>query len=166
MIVQGKWVEDSIRNNPSKQNIFLTHNQPVSAHEAEYEAGQTLMNEVRPMLEELGTNAIYAWFFGHEHRCTIYRDDEIGTLFRARLIGNGAIAHHPQEETAADKDETSTSCTRFLKVNSRSLNENHEVAVSTFAMLTLNGPEIHVEYIDEDETLFHAEDWDASSRLK
>jgi hypothetical protein len=30
----------------------------------------------------------------------------------------------------------------------------------TFVMLTLNGPDIHVDYVDEDDRLFHIEDWD------
>jgi hypothetical protein len=165
LAVQGTWLEESIKNKPDKQNIFLTHNQPVSAHLPEFIAAQPLMTEIRPMLEKLGGNAIYAWFFGHEHRCTIYRDDETGTLFRARLIGNGAIAHHPQEETTSDKDAQKASCTGFLKVNSRSLDEDHEVAVSTFVMLTLNGPDIHVDFEDEDDRLFHTEDWSASTKL-
>ena len=163
--VQGTWLEESIENNPDKRNIFLTHNQPVSAHLPEFQVAQPLMTEARQLLEKLGGLSIYAWFFGHEHRCTIYRDDDVGTLFRARLIGNGAIAHHPQEETSSDKDETHTACTPFLKVNSRALDEDNEVAVSTFALLTLNGPDIHVDYIDEDDRIFHSEDWNAEKHL-
>lgn len=165
LAVQGTWLEESIKNHPEKRNIFLTHNQPVSAHLPEFIAAQPLMNEARTLLHNLGGHAIYAWFFGHEHRCTIYRDDETGSLFRARLIGNGAIAHHPQQETTSDKDAQKASCTGFLKVNSRSLDEDHQVAVSTFVMLTLNGPDIHVEYVDEDDRIFHSEDWNASARL-
>jgi hypothetical protein len=130
----------------------------------EFEAAQPLMNEARALLQQLGGTAFYAWFFGHEHRCTIYKDDAPGALFRARLIGNGSIAHHPQEETQAAVLE-GASTTPFLKVNSRALDEDKQVAVSTFALLTLNGPMIHVDYIDEDDRLFYAEDWDASKQL-
>ena len=162
---QSKWLIDSIKNNPNRQNIFLSHNQPVSAHLPEFEEAQALMNEVRNILEEVGGTAIYGWFFGHEHRCAIYKDDDLGALFRARLIGNGSIAHHPQEEVKAETDETGATTTPFLKVNSRALDEDEQVAVSTFAMLSFTGTTVHVEYIDEDDRLFYEETWDATKKL-
>lgn len=165
--VQYDWLTKSIVENPDKRNIFLTHNQPVSAHIPEFEAAQHLMNEVRILLEDCGGLSIYGWFFGHEHRCTIYDDNARNpdALFRARLIGNGSIAHHPQEEVLAEKDDSQASTTPFLKVNSRALDEDHEVAVSTFALLTLDGPNIDVQYIDEDDKLFYQETWAASQKL-
>jgi len=50
-------------------------------------------------------------------------------------------------------------------VNKRALAEDNNVAVSTFAMLTIDDDRIHVEYIDEDSVLFYSEDWDASKKL-
>jgi hypothetical protein len=125
------------------------------------------MDEVRILIEDCGGLSIYGWFFGHEHRCTIYDDKARNpdALFRARLIGNGSIAHHPQEEVLAEKDDSQASTNLFLKVNSRALDEDHEVAVSTFALLTLDGPNIDVQYIDEDDRLFYQETWAASQKL-
>jgi predicted phosphodiesterase len=162
---QSQWLIDSIKNNSDKQNIFLSHNQPVSAHMPEFKAAQPLMEEVLQLLQEVGGTAIYGWFFGHEHRCTIYKDDAVGARFRARLIGNGSIAHHPQEEVKAEVDETGASTTPFLKVNNRALDEDKHVAVSTFALLSFNGATIHVEYIDEDDRIFYEETWNAAKKL-
>lgn len=162
---QWDWLVKSIRDHKGKQNIFLGHNQPVSAHMSEWLAAQPLMDEVRQLLHDVGADAIFAWFFGHEHRCTIYRDDVRGTYFRARLIGNGAIPHHRQEEITAEKDDTNTPTTQFVTVNSRTLTEDAAVAVSTFALLTLDGDTIDVEYIDEDDHLFYKEKWRTSDRL-
>jgi predicted phosphodiesterase len=163
--IQSKWLTDNIKNNPTKRNILLTHNQPVSAHLPEFQQAQTLMNEARQLLQQLGGTAFYGWFFGHEHRCTIYKDDDPGALFRARLIGNGSIAHHPQEEVKSEADETGATTTPFLKVNSRALDEDKQVAVSTFAMLTFTGTTIQIQYIDEDDRLFYEETWDANKKL-
>ena len=102
---------------------------------------------------------------GTSIRCTIYKDDDPGALFRARLIGNGSIAHHPQEEVMAEADETGATTTPFLKVNSRALDEDNQVAVSTFAMLTFTGTTIQIQYIDEDDRLFYEETWDATKKL-
>ncbi len=162
---QWEWLVNSIKDNPDKKNIFLGHNQPVSAHLKEFISAQDLMKEVRILLEDVGGEAIFAWFFGHEHRCTIYRDDVLGTLFRARLIGNGAIPHHPQEETSSERDEQNVSTTPLLLVNSRCTSDDAAVAVSTFVLLTVDGDTIEVEYIDEDDHIFYKEIWKTSDKL-
>jgi predicted phosphodiesterase len=154
---QWDWLLDSIKSNPTKKNIFLSHNQPVSAHLPEFEASWPLNQEWRRILEETNANAIFAWFFGHEHRCTIYDDSK--TFFKARLIGNGAIPHHPQEEVAPDRDETNTGCTPFVAVNKGTVGDG-PLAISTFAMLSFNGPNCTADYINEDGTAFyHTENW-------
>jgi hypothetical protein len=166
--IQYDWLLDSILSNPDKPNIFLSHNQPVSAHMAEFLAAQPLMTEVREtLLSKFAGTLLYGWFFGHEHRCCIYDDHatEPAALFRARLIGNGAIAHHPQEEVSAEAAPDGATVNPFLMVNKRALDSDDQVAVSTFALLTLNGPMIHIDYIDEDDRIFYSEDWDATQKL-
>jgi hypothetical protein len=154
---QWDWLLDSIKSNPTKKNIFLSHNQPVSAHLAEFEASYPLDQEYRQILQATRGGAIFAWFFGHEHRCTIY--DDTKTLFKARLIGNGAIPHHPQAEVAPEKDETKTSCTPFVAVNKNTIGDG-PLAISTFALLTFNGADCSVEYINEDgSTFYQTEHW-------
>jgi hypothetical protein len=164
--VQYDWLLDSIVSNPTKANILLSHNQPVSAHIPEFEAAQPLMDEARSLLQKTIGTAIYAWFFGHEHRCTIYDDtaQDPNAYFRARLIGNGAIPHHPQEEVTAEAVGTRTT-NSLLKVNSGSVGAAGDVALCTFALLTLKDAHIHVDYVNEDDTLFYSEDWDAAKKL-
>jgi Calcineurin-like phosphoesterase len=154
---QWDWLLNSIQSNPGKKNIFLSHNQPVSAHLPEFEASYPLNLEYRQLLQATNSRAIFAWFFGHEHRCTIY--DDTKTDFKARLIGNGSIPHHPQEEVESDKDETNTACTPFVAVNKVAL-DNGPVAISTFALLSLDKGTCSVEYINEDGTPFYqTEHW-------
>jgi len=165
---QYDWLLNSILSNPTKPNIFLSHNQPVSAYMPEFQAAQPLINEVRNTLtNKFAGTLLYAWFFGHEHRCIIYDDKAKGpdALFRARLIGNGAIPHLPQTETVAATDNTGASVNRIGVPNLRAIGTDNQVAVSTFAMLTFNGPNCHVDYWDEDGNLFYAEDWNATEKL-
>ncbi len=154
---QWDWLLNSIKANPGKKNIFLSHNQPVSAHLPEFEDSFPLNLEYRQLLQATNSKAIFAWFFGHEHRCTIY--DDTKTDFKARLIGNGAIPHHPQEEVESDKDETNTACTPFVAVNKVAI-DGGPVAISTFALLSFDKDACSVEYINEDGTLFYqTEHW-------
>ena len=125
------------------------------------------MQEARAILQQTIGTAIYGWFFGLEHRCTIHDDNARNpdALFRARLIGNGSIAHRPQEEVSAAKDPNGANTTPFLKVNTRALDAANQVAISTFALLTLSGGMLHVDYLDEGGGLFYSEDWDSSKPL-
>jgi predicted phosphodiesterase len=165
LAAQWDWLRGSFRNNPAKRNILLSHNQPVSAHLSELEAAQALMDEARRLLEEFNLGTIYGWFFGHEHRCTIYDDTVVSSMFRARLIGNGSIGHHPQEETEPATDNTGAFCSPFVWVNKRSLEDVGIVAVSSFALLTIDGGTIDIEYIDEDGFVGYKETWLASDSI-
>ena len=156
---QWEWLKAKV-NVPGKRDIFLSHNQPVSAYLPEFEAGSFLHDQLRKLQGELsgGANIPYAWFFGHEHKCTIYDDRK--TDFRARLIGNGAIPHSKQALMDAAKDDTRTSCTPVFTMNDRILRKDAfgidklALAISGFALLTLDGPDAWVEYINEDGSLF------------
>jgi predicted phosphodiesterase len=162
--VQWNWLRERMAI-PNKKNIFLSHNQPVSAHLPEFEAAQALMDEARILLADFGSQSIFGWFFGHEHRCAIYNDKALSARFRARLIGNGAIGHHPQTETAPAKDETGAEAHPFVWVNRRSLEDKGVVAMSSFALLNLDGDKIHIDYIDEDGIVGYNEDWTVHSHF-
>ena len=151
--------EKLLRSN-GRKNIFLSHNQPVSAYLPEFEAGAFLMNEFWELRQTIpaGLHIVWAWFFGHEHKGTIY--DDTKTELKARLIGNGAIPHSRQALVPPQRDETNTPCTAVHTMNDKILKPDlldiHEMdlAVSAFALLTLSGPDATVEYINEDGSLF------------
>lgn len=62
---------------------------------------------------------------------------------RPRLIGNGAIPHDAQNEVRPDDG-----CTPLNYVNTGTWGSGN--AISSFVMLTVDGPTITVEYIDQD----------------
>jgi hypothetical protein len=154
--VQSNWLVEALRRG-KKANILMTHHQPVSAHQAEFGDAAPLRQDVEELLgmEGIGDNAIYGWFFGHEHRCVLYRDS--ATKFNARLIGNGCIPHQVQREKAADPG-----CTEVDFFNKKPTSPGGDVAVSTFAKLTFMGPQLLIEYVDEDFMTWGYEVWDST----
>ena len=88
---QWNWLIEILKKSDGKKNILLTHHQPVSAHAAEFSASLPLRTDVADLLatEGVSPEAIFGWFFGHEHRCALYQDS--ATQFNACLIGNGCI---------------------------------------------------------------------------
>ena len=159
MTSQWNWLIEILKMSDGKKNILLTHHQPLSAHAAEFNDSQPLRDDVAALLatEGVSPDGIFGWFFGHEHRCALYKDSE--TQFNARLIGNGCIPHQVQTE-----DEADTGCTPFEKVNRRQTDPNSGAASSMFIMLSLSdiSPQLLIEYIDEDFEVWGSEVWDAA----
>ncbi len=155
---QWNWLTDLLKNGPKRANIFLTHHQPVSAHQAEYDASKPLRAEITELLslEGIGQEAIFGWFFGHEHRCALYDDN--ATPYNARLIGNGCIPHEVQKEKAADPG-----CTPVAFFNKKETRPGSNTAVSSFAELRFGGVELLINYCDEDNIIWGTELWNAST---
>ena len=155
---QWNWLIGLLRDSGQKKNIFLTHHQPVSAHTDEFHDSEQLRKDVEALLstEGIAKDAVFGWFFGHEHRCALYRDTE--TSFNARLIGNGCIPHQVQTEKKADPG-----CTPVDYFNKRQNAPNSGAAVSTFANLIFQepSPQLLIQYIDEDYQVWGSEVWDA-----
>jgi Calcineurin-like phosphoesterase len=154
---QWDWLVNLLRTGPKRANIFLTHHQPVSAHRQEFSDSAPLRAEIQELLSMngIGQDAIFGWFFGHEHRCAAY--DDRATPYNARLIGNGCIPHQVQTEKAADPG-----CTPVAFFNKRETRPGSNAAVSSFAELRFAGTELLITYCDEDNLVWGSELWDAS----
>jgi Calcineurin-like phosphoesterase len=153
---QWNWLIERIRTS-KKANIFLTHHQPVSAHRQEWLDSADLRSDITELLSQdgIGQDAIFGWFFGHEHRCALYKDTALP--YNARLIGNGCIPHEVQRERACDPG-----CTEVDFFNKKETKPGSNVAVSSFAKLSFSGAELLIEYVDETCETWGAERWDAS----
>jgi hypothetical protein len=153
LAAQWNWLIDILKKG-KKANIFLTHHQPVSAHHDEFADSQPLRNDIDELLklDGVGDNAIFGWFFGHEHRCVLYSDAAV--KFNARLIGNGCIPHEVQREKASDPG-----CTEAAYFNRRETAPGSNTAVSSFVKLSFDGAQLLVEYVDETFTTWGSETW-------
>ena len=80
---QGEWVAEQFARKPAKKSMLLTHHQPFSAWESD---SPLLVNALRPVFK-LGK--IDAWFWGHEHRCAVYRNAKYVKF--ASLLGHGGV---------------------------------------------------------------------------
>jgi hypothetical protein len=159
LAAQWNWLIDLLKNGQKRANILLTHHQPVSAHRQEYEDSAVLRSDILELLsmEGIGNNAIFGWFFGHEHRCVVYRDSKLP--YNARLIGNGCIPHLVQNENEAD-----SGCTPFAYVNRRETAPGSNTAVSSFVNLWFAENQMAAEYVDEDGIPWGTEIWNADDR--
>ena len=156
MNTQWNWLIETLGKD-KKATIFLTHHQPVSAHQAEWNDSRPLRADIEELLqvEGIGDDAIFGWFFGHEHRCALYADTV--QKFNARLIGNGCIPHEVQKEKAADPG-----CDAVDFFNRKETAPGTNTAASSFVKLSFEGAEVLVEYLNEDFGTWGVEVWNAT----
>jgi hypothetical protein len=151
VLSQWNWLVDKIKGNAGQQTILLSHHQPFSAFAAENLAGRDLKQDAQNLFAAAGIPNVYGWFFGHEHRCTIYDDALSG--YRARLIGHGSIPHAPPSPAQLPDP----GCQGFKLMNT-AVNAGGD-ALSGFALLKLDGPSLEIQYVNENGTIFFAEQW-------
>ena len=153
---QWNWLVDKIKNSGGRATLFLSHHQPVSAFAAEQGAAMNLRADVAKFFAAAGARP-YGWFFGHEHKCTIYDDSSPQIGFNARLIGNGCIPHAAPPTDQRPED----GCVPFTLMNTAT-NDNGD-AMSGFALLAFDGPTLTIQYINEDGSTFFTEQWSHSA---
>ncbi|WP_158822820.1 metallophosphoesterase [Granulicella sp. S156] len=151
LLSQYNWLLDKVKGNTAQQTILMSHHQPFSAFSQENSDGKPLKQDAENFFTAAGVASVWAWFFGHEHRCTIYDDSLSG--YRARLIGNGCIPHSPPNPA----NLPDAGCQGFKLMNAGT-NANGD-ALSGFVLLKLDGPSISLQYVNEDGTIFFTEQW-------
>lgn len=83
---QAQWVNERLSATPNKNGILFSHHQPFSLFE---KGGEKLLKKLE---SPLTNGRVRAWFWGHEHRCTLYEPRE--NIEYPRCIGHGGIPFH------------------------------------------------------------------------
>ncbi len=131
---QADWITELRRSNPARKTVLLSHHQLFSAYE---EGGPILRQKMSAILKE---KEIDAWFWGHEHRCVVYRDVE--RVRFASCIGHGGVPDYLSDKAATIPIEY-----EYRKVRGHGW---QPWITFGFAVLDIDGPKIHMRYIDED----------------
>jgi hypothetical protein len=146
------WLRDVVRprDDDPRGIILLSHHQYVSRFEHAFATpGRQLAPFFhRPVL----------WFWGHEHRMTIYEEAGLPGGIRAfgRCIGHGGMPvdlsppapRHPEQAI------------EFVDDRPYPNDENLKIGYNGFARLTLDGNRLAVDYVDVHGTVVFAEAWE------
>jgi hypothetical protein len=100
---QLSWIARRIAAADGRSVVLLSHHQPYSPFER---AGAKLLAKLRPWLD---AGQIFAWYWGHEHRCTIFDRHEALKLW-GRCIGHSGYPAfrdaHPGQPEQRNSDES------------------------------------------------------------
>jgi len=132
---QGQWIIEQMARAPEKKVILLSHHQPFSAWEGD---SPRLMEALHPVLQ--GSCPITAWFWGHEHRCAIYKAAH--NIQYPALIGHGGVPVY-----ASSKEPRGGEVRDYDRRSFRRFGE--KFSYMGFAVLDLDGPHATVQYVDE-----------------
>jgi len=140
-VEQAGWLNLQLSAGPAR-TILLTHHQLFSAYEPTEEG---LEDWINPFLE---AGKLAGWFWGHEHLMVIYEQFK---GMKARCIGNGCFPYKVPPKTPPLPGFP------VAFINRRQLPGNR--GMHSFALVTVDGLNMHVDYIDEDGTVSFKEDW-------
>ncbi|MGH9330923.1 MAG: metallophosphoesterase family protein [Vicinamibacterales bacterium] len=83
---QPAWVDRLIARAGTRRVILFSHHQPFSLLDSQ---GPKL---VAKLSQQLAAGRVFAWYWGHEHRCVLY-DRHLGWGLHGRCIGHGGYPH-------------------------------------------------------------------------
>jgi len=132
---QAGWVKQRIDNSRQKV-LLLSHHQLFSAYESVEEA---VGNKLQGVLD---TNRIRSWFWGHEHRCMLYKPYR--KVEYARCVGHAGVPVYMSHNADDSYPEPGEYEYRGYLVKGI-----ERWALLGFAVLDFEGPSIHVKYVNE-----------------
>jgi hypothetical protein len=144
-----EWLKTAV--NPDGDNrglILLSHHGPHSAFDAWYQIPARQLAKLihRPVI----------WFWGHEHRLAIYEKFGVkeGIEAYGRCVGHGGM---PVERGATPDIPD---C-KWLAWDDRRYpsDEKIDVGFNGYTNFSFNGPALHIEYCDLNQSLVLTEDW-------
>ena len=88
---QINWLRPIVAARENRKVVLFTHHQPFS--QAEENNGGNLMRQLHEFLD---AKAIFAWYWGHEHRCLLY-DPYPVYGFHGRCVGHAGFPDSPPD---------------------------------------------------------------------
>jgi len=143
------WLSDIVfaDANDKRPVILLSHHNWFSAYDSEY---KRMGRQLVPYLDR-----VLLWLWGHEHKFIGYAPFGFeGKTVRTRCIGHGGM---PVELGFVPKRERGLIFTDERKLYEL---EGKEIGYCGFAFLGLDGPQLRLEYCDEERNTLLVEQWE------
>jgi hypothetical protein len=108
---QSAWLEQLVSSAGDRQVVLFCHHQPFSLLDKQ---GPKLVGRLAPLL---ASRRIFAWYWGHEHRCVLYDQHPVWGL-HGRCIGHGGMPYFRDDVTSYPPEQTDE---RWRRVTSKNL---------------------------------------------
>ena len=160
------WLESVVQNVENRKIILFSHHQPFSIVDSDNEAGENLLSLLAPLVAK---KTIFAWYWGHEHRCILYDQHPNFGLF-GRCLGHGGYPQFRKQNPDIPTKCPAKSTLIKLKghggpdalfldgPNPYITNQETEYAPNGYMTLSFAGDKIHEKVCDPDGTILWEND--------
>jgi hypothetical protein len=148
---QMRWLDTLTAAHPCHRILLFTHHQPFSYFEGRSQKLETRLNSL------LMQGRIAAWYWGHEHSCTVYDFHEPWKMY-GRCVGHSGFPYFRHHQVAPPGTPAETTWRKFPKKNyvpaCRVLDGPNPYIKPTpqlygpngYLTIELRGPEVHETY--------------------
>jgi Calcineurin-like phosphoesterase len=140
---QTAWIERSFADADGRKTILLSHHQLFTAH------GSVPPDMAEKLDDVLRSRPALAWFWGHEHRCILFKADP--RIRYARCIGNSGVPELIDESEPSQGELVDYEFKEFVEYG------DEKWLKYAFAVLDFDGASLHATYVDEDGKEFREE---------
>jgi calcineurin-like phosphoesterase family protein len=147
------WLQSLLAQSGDRRLIFFSHHQPYSLLDVQ---GPKLIAKLDPYIK---SKRIFAWYWGHEHRCVLYDEHPVWAM-RGRCIGHGGFPYFRDSGLGAAPAKSA-----WVRLNSRNLvpggelldgrnpyirGHENEYGPQGYAVLEFDGPHLNELIVDCD----------------
>jgi hypothetical protein len=140
---QMQWLDAQVSG--SARTVLMTHHHLLSAYR---KRGTPLEQWLEP---HFAASRLYGWFWGHEHHLVEYEDYR---GVKCRCIGHGSLPYIPPDRVPPRHPAD------VVRMETRPSPLDPARGMHGFALLTFDGPVLHIEYVDEAGGTAWTERWD------
>jgi hypothetical protein len=141
---QMQWLEGQLTG--EARSILLTHHHLFSPFRRR---GEALEEWLDP---HFAAGRVFGWYWGHDHSLLEFADHR---GVKCRCIGHGSLPYVPPDRRRP------THQVQVVRMETRPSPVDATHGIHGFALLTFDGPELRIEYVDEEGGTSWTEQWTA-----
>lgn len=141
---QVEWLEKVLQQAGDRKVVLFSHHQLFSCYESQ---GHKLWAH-EGFANILKSNRIFAWYWGHEHRCAIYQERDEASGLWGRCIGHGGMPESRKQTRGLPKAAGHDAADWRQAPEKRDANGRRLAPPS----LLLEGPNPHIKGEEDDFT--------------
>ena len=157
---QVAWLRNIINNAADRKIILMSHHQPISRLESQ---GPNLVEKLG---EFLNAKKIFAWYWGHEHRCMLYDKHPAWDMY-GRTVGHGGFPYFRDDVSGAPEEPGLPNWHRLGASNmvpggllldgpnDHVKGHEHEYGPNGYMFLEFDGPHLNEIVQDPDGTVIY-----------
>ncbi|CAN5172082.1 hypothetical protein BH18ACI2_BH18ACI2_08220 [soil metagenome] len=125
---QVEWLADLVQGAGGRKVILFSHHQPYSWFEGGHPKITAKLGEL------LSNQKIFAWYWGHEHRCILYRKHPVYGLY-GRCVGHSGYPSFRDKLDGATVIANGAQDTKWYRLDAKNMGPG---------ALVLDGPNIYI----------------------